>query len=663
MLHVRQDLLPLTEKSEKIRKLIRARLDMSYRSISQKSNTWSKAEQEYRAYRVVDDKMKEAYKKNQVQDIIVPIQFATIQTMITFMMEMFTAIKPVLRVRGADPASVRGARIMELALDYDYRGNRGYFMLQQWFLNCFRYGYGIMENSWGKKQILKRQLSRGDSPGTLNIGGMELEVPGEMRYENSWFTTFEGNIWQLVDPRQWFPDPRVPISRFQEGEFCGRRSLIHDNELYKLDDQGIFFNTKLLAKSPYPGIERVSEIGLRDDSRDSISPETALVDDIRTANRNKMHVNEQIIVELIPRDYGLSEEDRPEQWIFNLIDGQTVVRAEPNPFYGFNYSVIESYPDMLAFMSQGVMELSGPLAEHLTFLFNSHMANVRKAVNDMLVFDPSRIEISDLLDPNPGKLIRLLPAAYGTDPAAAVRQLQVMDVTQGHIQDAQLVMDLWQRITGVSDSMFGQISPGRRSALELQGVMRSAASRMKMFGDLASSEGIAPLTEMMALTRQENMTTNQFFSLVGRSAQETGIRPEDILEGFVQAGGKDVSGVFSFPAEEGVLPQDRQAAAQILQEVFKTVAGAPFLASVFDPVEIFRSMVRQQGLHNIDDFLVNGVRAKINILEDQRVRELLMSGKVAPMQTGRPAGPGGPIDEEGLDFVGAIEGAGAPSTA
>src|SRR3990172_6779446 len=123
MPRLREDLLPGSAKAQKLVKLIRDHIDMSYRVVSQNYPTWDILERQYRAYRPVDERDRESIDKHNVRHrIIIPIQFATIQTMLTFMMEVFTALKPVLRVRGADPASVRRARVMEVALDYDYRG-------------------------------------------------------------------------------------------------------------------------------------------------------------------------------------------------------------------------------------------------------------------------------------------------------------------------------------------------------------------------------------------------------------------------------------------------------------------------------------------------------------------------------------------------------------
>src|SRR5262245_14804849 len=186
---IREDLLPGSTKAEKIRKMIRERIDFSYRHISQNFGAWTRAEEHYRIFRPSDKEDKESLEKYGVQKIIVPIQFATLQTMITFMMEVFTAMKPVLKVEGADPASVHPARIMELLLDYDYRGNRGFFTFYQWFLNWGRYGYGILENTWGTRVVTK-QIIRPAKPTKLVLEDEVFEIPGAMELARDYFTVF-----------------------------------------------------------------------------------------------------------------------------------------------------------------------------------------------------------------------------------------------------------------------------------------------------------------------------------------------------------------------------------------------------------------------------------------------------------------------------------------
>jgi hypothetical protein len=550
--------------------------------------------------------------------------------------------------------------MMEQLIDYDYRSNRGYYMLYNWFLNTFRYGYGVIHNSWGRKTRLTTSTRR-SSGMKFTLEGQEFDIPGPMEVFKDYTTVFEGNQLTIVDNRSWFYDVRLPIGRFQEGEYCGRRTFITDNDLRKMEDQGLFFNTTKIRSQQMSAIRSGGqEAGLEESRRDRISPEVAFAAELMEAKRNHTHVNEEIEIEFVPKDVELSTEERPEKWIFNLIDGETIVRAEPSEFNCFPYSVTEVFPDVLAYMNQGVMEVTEPLAAHLNFLFNSHMANVRKAVNDMLIVDPSRISLADLLTPSAGKLIRLLPTAYGSSPSTAVQQLQINDITRSHTEDAKMILDLWQRIVGTSDSMFGQISQSRRTATELQGVFKMSGARMKMIADLASSEGVAPLTEQMAMLRKKETTIEQFIDLAGRTAEELGVRPEDVIDGFLRINPDNLNGVFSFPAEEGVVPQDRAAAADLLKEVFKTVAQTPFLATVFDPVEIFRETVRQAGYHGLSDFAAKGGKGNVEILNSPAFQDSLGSGRLRPL-TGRPNGrpdQGVVSGNEGLSIKGALEGAG-----
>jgi hypothetical protein len=423
-----------------------------------------------------------------------------------------------------------------------------------------------------------------------------------------------------------------------------------------MEEDGILFNITKVGAAGMGNTRDADMVG-QSNERGRVALQ-GLQAEFANAKKNKMHVDEMIIIEIVPSDYELSDEDLPQQWIFNLVDGTVITRAEPSPFYKFPWEVIECNPDILTFVSQGVMEMTQPLADHLNFLFNSHMANVRKALNDMFLVDPSRVDIRDLLDPNPGKLIRLLPLAYGTDPAGAVKQFNVVDVTSGHLNDSKMLMELWERVTGASSAMFGQAESGRRTALELQGVFRQTGSRMKMIADLFSSEGLAPLTEQMAILRQENMSGPQFMEIAGHTAADLGVSQAEIKAGFLKVKRDHLSGVFSYPAEEGVIPQDRAAASDMLQGMLDNVVKAPFLAQIFDPISIFKEMLRQKGLHGLDDFLNQGITANTQIFSPEVINEWLTTQKLTPINLGGRPNEGVREDAGTLTMTGAVNGAG-----
>jgi hypothetical protein len=659
--NIQEKLRPGSDTSNKILKLLRSNFDLSHRHIAQMYPTWDTVEGDFRSYRMADDEDRESEAKNGVRKIIVPIQFATAQIMLTFLMEIFYALPPFHKVAGADPASVKPGRIMELCLDYDHRGNRGYFLINQWFLNALRYGFGVIENTWGEKDIIRKVLS--PTPGfQINLGGNKYETKGAPRYQNERIPVFQGNQWRIVDPRLFYPDPRVSLGNFQDGIFCGHRNTIHDMEIADLEDQGIFFNTSYIKRGS-TGFGRSGEGGIEGHNRDRWRNHPYFETALTTAQKDGTHVHEQMIARIIPRDFELDDEDRPQDWKFNVIDGEVIVTAEVNPFQKFPYSITETYPDILAFMSQGIMEFTEPLAKHINFLFNSHMANVRRVIKDLILVDPTRINIDDLLDTQDGGFVRVLQAGTGQDPSQFAKQLQITDITSGHFTAVKEIMELWERFTGANAHMFGQISSGRRTAYELQGVFRQAGSRMKMMADLMSCEGVAPLTEQMALLRQENMSMEQFMEIAGKSAEYLGVAPEQIMDGFIKVLPRHINGVFNFPAQMGVLPQDRAAAAETLEMVFQSVASNPWLSQGIDMMAIFKELVREKGLHHLNDFLNSSMRTETMLMTPDQLAELYATNKLQALcsDTGTSGRKDQGVEKERatLSMQGALNGAGA----
>jgi len=161
----------------------------------------------------------------------------------------------------------------------------------------------------------------------------------------------------------------------------------------------------------------------------------------------------------------------------------------------------------------------------------------------------------------------------------------------------------------------------------------------------------------MVTLRQENMSMEQFMEIGGQTAIDLGVHPNDIVDNFIRVRREHMSGVFSYPAEEGVLPQDRAQAAQLLKDAFETVSRSPFLPMVMDPIGIFREMMRQGGYHNIDEFMKSAIRPDVQLMGPEEIAALLAKGRLAPLEQGRPD-EGVRTDAEGLTLNGALRGAG-----
>ena len=157
-------------------------------------------------------------------------------------------------------------------------------------------------------------------------------------------------------------------------------------------------------------------------------------------------------VKIVPKEWGLKGSkfnkngDYPEIFLFTIANEQIVLRARPLNLNHNKFPIAIAAPDFDGYSITPIsrMELIGGLQTTLNWMFNSHITNVRKAINDMLIVDPSLVNMEDLENPAPGKLIRLRRSAWGKGVQNAVEQLQVNDITREHMRDAQQIMEMTQ---------------------------------------------------------------------------------------------------------------------------------------------------------------------------------------------------------------------------
>lgn len=636
-----------------IRQLVRSRMDFSLRYMNSRFSKWDEVDEIFRAFRSEDEDDASSKEKHGVVKIVVPYTFATHQTMSTFLLAVLAGEKPTLRVEGRGPEDVKPARGMEIVLDWQYEHNVGYLKFHHWFSDGLRYGVGILNNSWDRQYATIRESFT--EPRTLTLLGRKITIGGTKQQHERLATVFEGNIFDVVDPRLFRPDPRVPLHRIQQGEFCGHVALVPHHALVKGQKAGDFFNVELIPRTvTEQGVGRSQAEGTADRERLIRADRPQWGEQPMGDAKSRGFVKAEVLVaEIIPRDYDLSNYDMPQKWLFTLANDSVVIQAEPfKSGHGkYPYLVVETYPDGHTTQNPGVVEVVQGLQDHLSWLFNSRMANVRKVINNFLVIDPSRINTKDVVEgfSSAGTVARLLQRAYGTNPRDAVHQVVVSDVTSGHLGDAKVVIDLIQRVTAATDNLMGLELEARRTATEVQAIQRLAASRMKMMASLFSAQGVAPLTAMMAMNTQEFLSEKQWFRVLGSFARQMGDKAA------IEVGPDELQGSFDYPVAPGVLPTDRIQLAEVWREIFKTVATSEILMQVFDIIPIFREAAQLSGAKNIEEFVRQGggmPQVGMEVRPDEEVASGVARGNLVPLPRRR--------EPEGAGIRAMIEGGGGP---
>jgi hypothetical protein len=276
------------------------------------------------------------------------------------------------------------------------------------------------------------------------------------------------------------------------------------------------------------------------------------------------------------------------------------------------------------------LEIISGLQGALDWLINSHIQNVRKSINDMLVVDPSLININDLLDPGPGKLIRMRRAAWGRGVENAVKQLAVTDITKQHIPDSAYITELMKTCSGSVDSVMGLARSGseRVSASEATGTRQSALSRLAKAAKVTSLQTMHDLGYMLASHTQQLMNQKLYVAMTGRWEEELRAEFGDVQRKMVNP--FDILVDYDVISSDGSIPGDGDV--QTMVQLFQSITSNPILSGQFDTVRIFQRIARMSGVKDLSDFKAKQLpQAQATTMPDATVQAEASKGNLIPV--------------------------------
>lgn len=620
------------------------RRDFSRDKMRERHRAWKKNEESFIAYMPEKDvdkqrrHLREVGGEPQFTTLKIPFDYAVLMSAHTYWTSVFLGRNPVFQYQGRHGAAEDKVLAVEAMMDYQMTAGRMLPQLYIWLLDVGKYGLAIAGSHWSSEKIIvNREVETQDTFLGVDLGTTQVEMKRFV------MDGYQGNKLYNVRPWDFFPDPRVPIGRMQEGEFCGRYTQVGWNHMTKMAAAGNYFNINVVRA------QRHAAAGNRDRGSENVSqPVTSSnatgfgldIMDMQTIDLLEMYI------ELIPRDWGLGDSGYPEKWIFVIANDQVVVAARPLGDYHnkFPFYVLEYEPDGYAMFKRGLLEIVGPMTDVITWLINTHFYNTRKSLNDMFIVDPSKIVMKDLKDPEPGKIIRLKEEMYGQDVRNAIWQLPVNNVTQQHLQDTGILSSLIQRVSGVNDNIMGLLDQGgRKTATEVRTSSSFGVNRLKTVAEWLSATGFSDMAQTLLQMTQQHYSSREKLRLAGDfflhpgAAKELEVTPESI------------QGFFDFTGVDGTLPVDRFAQVNMWTQLLQQMAQSPQVLAEYDLSRIFAWVAQLGGLKNIHRF-------KVEIVEPEKLIQQTDFGNVVPIGGGGGTNPGAIAN-------GAPRGEGEPPTA
>jgi len=617
------DLKPDSDFHTGLRTKIWNRARESRNEISKRFESWREIDKSMTTYIPLKDKEKVIKDKDPTKpvSIVFPYSYSMLEALLTYMTMAFFQ-DPMFSYEGVDDTDTIGAMLLELVIKMHCIKTKVPLALHTILRDGFGYGVGIGIPSW---MIRNGRIPNKSSVVTQSDLGESTEEM--LNYIDG--VIFEGNRLDNIDPYMWLPDPTVSSDKIQDGEFIGW--IDRDSYMNMLTDENQpnsgMFNVKYLKEKKdkksslaTDQSDRQVKYGGSTDARRGLTESTNPVDNI------KMYIT------LIPKDWKLSPSEYPEKWFFCLSADDVITQCERADHNHGMYPIAVASPeyDGYSITPIGRMEILSGLQTTLDFLFNSHIANVRKAINDMLIVDPYLVNINDLKDPEPGKLIRLRRPAWGRGVDKVVQQLAVQDITRANITDSTYITQWMDRISGADQSMQGSLrtgGPERLTKGEFQGTRGSAVSRLQRLAMIIGMQFMQDIGSMFAVHTQQYMQKETYVKIAGPYEQQLmRIYGEDKTRARVSP--MNIAVNYDLIVRDGSIPGGNFSEAWL--QMFQTIGTTPALLQQFDITRIFMYIAQQLGAKNVEDFRKNMNQIQPTTMPDEQVQNQVQAGNLVP---------------------------------
>jgi hypothetical protein len=602
----------------------------SFTVMSQRHKVWNQIDQTLKVY----IPLKEEEKRIKYNDpakpisIVVPYSYATLETILAYCTKAFL-VNPVFQYEGSGPEDTIGAKLMELAVNQQVQRTKSILDIHTSLRDGFAYGVGASTMNWVEKWGYKATVQKVPQYGSYGsfIGDKDVKVTQSAML-------FEGNEVIAIDPYRFLPDCNTSIHAIQDMEYVG---WIDFSSYYKLignEENGSMTNVKYLKTSGY-GVNRTSRYTIDNSKR--------IVNNNRESSSSNKYVTViNMYVTLIPKEWGLpgflsKEGTSPEIWLFSIANETLVLRAQPLGLNHGQYPIAACAPDFDGYSITPLsrMELEFGLQDSLNWMFNSHVANVRKAINDMFIVDPSLINMEDLRDPEPGKLIRLRRDAWGRGVDGAIKQFNVTDITRTNMQDAEQIMGMMSRVSAASDATQGIMLSGRErvTAAEYSGTLNMAISRLDRLARIVSAQYLQDLAYYHASHTQQLMSEATYVKIAGDW-------PLELYQEFQRTIGDSPNikvSPFDILVDYDVIFKDGSTATadamanDFWTKSFQSIAANETLLQTFDITRIFTHMARLNGAKNVMDFVKKGGNVDPQMAGNEDVLEQAQAGNIVPV--------------------------------
>lgn len=614
--------------------MLESRIKMAEKEQMKRHNAWRKAEDSILAYMPASemDKKRETNRdQNGVPSyttMYIPYSYALLMSAHTYWTSVFMGRAPMFQFSGRHGEGENQVMAVEAMVSYNVEIGG---MVAPYYIQLYdagKYGVGVLGDFWDEELIQRSWIEEvDDGTGKMTRTQKTAQSAG-----------YKGNRVYNISPWDFLPDPRQTVGNYQKGEFVGVRRQLAWNDLVRRAKQGYITNldhvkTARGTSEPRRGEDHASSLEKPLDDTFLVGYSNG-TDDIKHPSIVSGY---EVYVDLIQEDWGLGGLDFPEKWCFTITkDFSILLGAQPlGSMHGkFPFSVTECEIEGYGSWSRGLPETVEPLQNTMDWLLNVHFFNVRAALNNLFLVDPTKVVMKDLFNPTPGGVIRLKPEAYGQDLNKMFMQIPISDITRSNITDLDLIMGIGERTTGINDSMLGVLqNSGRKTATEVRTSTGFGVNRLKTITEYMSATSFTPQAQRFVQNCQQYYDAPLKLRMVGNLASVAGPKFLDVTPETIQ-------GFYDMVPVDGTLPVDRMAQVNMWMQIMQGLRSMPQVFAQYDAGKIFAHVAMLGGVKNVDQFklpqLMGPQGINPQVMPDDQLQNEAQAGNIVPIRGVNP---------------------------
>lgn len=494
-------------------KYVKDREQISRKIMAPNYSCWDDNDKVFRSQRKTDKEDRAAELKGQPKKMVVPLTRSQIMTFVAYNVQTLTQNKRFFQLEPTGTEDNPLREPLELILERDLRRNTWNAFLVQFFLDIGRFSLGVGEVCYEETYRYMRVEKSEEVIGAF--GETEENVSSNFQP----VPVFVGNRVVSVSPYRFLPDTRLPLTRYQEGEFCGSEDMW---SIGALQGDDACFNLDKIPKfdkdsySKRKANTRIVDMEVRD-------PSTSDTKDSDMVKEGPVCVT-KMVCDITPKNFTTKDKKTPlgtepfkVRYIVWLANDATIIRFEEAYYLHcqFPYILGQFTPDQHEIVNDSLADVCEALSNLNTWKWNNHLTSQKASTDLKFIIDPAGIDTKSLESRSPYMFLKKNASQTGVD--RYIKQFITQDVTSNIVADSAGIVESLEKFTGYSGFMQGQSSNGRRSATQDRAVIQGVSARGKTTLGAIWDTSFERLGKQLIANNRQEMDFETFARIIGQS--------------------------------------------------------------------------------------------------------------------------------------------------